>query len=191
MIGRLNHVAIAVRDIAKAADVYRRRARRQRVGAGAAARAWRDHRVHHAAQHQDRADLTARRRTRRSRNFSSACPTAASITSATRSTTSSPRAMRCAAGRARARRRRAEDRRARQAGAVPASEGFLRHADRDRAGVAIEIENFRKDRLACPQKVAARRAKPRAAHLNANVVYSVDGLDGGSGISIRRTATGR
>ena len=39
------------------------------------------------------------------------------------------------AGRARARRRRAEDRRPRQAGAVPAPEGFLRHADRDRTGV--------------------------------------------------------
>ena len=37
--------------------------------------------------------------------------------------------------RARARRRRAEDRRPRQAGAVPASEGFQRNADRDRAGL--------------------------------------------------------
>ena len=38
--------------------------------------------------------------------------------------------------RARARRRRAEDRRARQAGAVPSSQGFPRHADRAGAGVS-------------------------------------------------------
>ena len=37
--------------------------------------------------------------------------------------------------RPRAGRRRAEDRRPRQAGAVPASQGFLRHLDRARAGV--------------------------------------------------------
>ena len=37
--------------------------------------------------------------------------------------------------RPRARRRQPEDRRARQAGAVPASQGFLRHADRAGAGV--------------------------------------------------------
>ena len=39
------------------------------------------------------------------------------------------------ARRARARRRRAEDRRSRQAGVVPAPEGFLRHVGRTRAGV--------------------------------------------------------
>ena len=38
------------------------------------------------------------------------------------------------AGRPGARRRQAEDRRARQPGAVPAPEGLLRHAGRDRAG---------------------------------------------------------
>ena len=38
-------------------------------------------------------------------------------------------------GRTYPRRRRAEDRRARQAGAVPASEGFLRHPDRAGTGV--------------------------------------------------------
>src|SRR6185436_2888905 len=38
-------------------------------------------------------------------------------------------------GRARARRRQSQDRRARQAGAVPASEGLLWHAGGDRAGV--------------------------------------------------------
>ena len=40
-----------------------------------------------------------------------------------------------AAGRPRAGRRRAQDRRPRQAGAVPASQGFHRHADRARAGL--------------------------------------------------------
>ena len=92
MIGRLNHVAIAVSDIAKAAERLSRHARRRDIGRGAAARPRRDHRVHHSAQHQDRTARAARRRTRRSRNSSSAIRTAASITSATRSTTSSPRA---------------------------------------------------------------------------------------------------
>ena len=46
MIGRLNHVAIAVRDLAKAADVYRKT-----LGATVSALvpqpdAWRDHRLH-------------------------------------------------------------------------------------------------------------------------------------------------
>ena len=47
MIGRLNHVAIAVRDIAKAAERLPRYARRGGVGGGAAAGARRDYRVHH------------------------------------------------------------------------------------------------------------------------------------------------
>ena len=88
MIGRLNHVAIAVRDIAKASDVYRQTLGAEVSAAGAAARPRRHHRVHHAAEHQDRAARAARRRTRRSRNSSSATPTAASTTSATRSTIS-------------------------------------------------------------------------------------------------------
>ena len=61
MIGRLNHVAIAVRDIAKASQRLSRHARRGGLGAGAAAGARRDHRVHHAAEHQDRAARAARR----------------------------------------------------------------------------------------------------------------------------------
>ena len=40
--------------------------------------------------------------------------------------------------RAGARRRRAEDRRPRQAGAVPAPQGLRRHADRDRRGLRLE-----------------------------------------------------
>ena len=89
MIGRLNHVAIAVGDIAKASQALPRHARRRGLRRRAAARPRREHRVHHAAEHQDRAARAARRRTRRSRNSSSAIRTAASITSATRSTTSS------------------------------------------------------------------------------------------------------
>ena len=92
MIGRLNHVAIAVRDIAKAAQALSRHARRRGLGRRAAAGARRHHGVHHAAEHQDRAAGAARRRIRRSRNSSSAIRTAASTTSATRWTTSSPRA---------------------------------------------------------------------------------------------------
>ena len=60
MIGRLNHVAIAVRDIAKAAEVYRKTLGAERLGRRAAARARRHHRVHHAAEHQDRTAGTAR-----------------------------------------------------------------------------------------------------------------------------------
>ena len=62
MIGRLNHVAIAVRDIAKAAAGLPRHARRRSFRQGAAARPRRHHRVHHAAEHQDRTAGAARRR---------------------------------------------------------------------------------------------------------------------------------
>ena len=61
MIGRLNHVAIAVRDIAKAVGGLSQDARRHGLRRGAAAGARREHRVHHAAQHQDRAAGAARR----------------------------------------------------------------------------------------------------------------------------------
>ena len=61
MIGRLNHVAIAVRDIAQGGGGLSRDARRRGLGAGAAAGARRHHRVHHAAEHQDRAARAARR----------------------------------------------------------------------------------------------------------------------------------
>ena len=92
MIGRLNHVAIAVRDIAKAANVYRETLGAEVSERSAAAGPRRDHGLHHAAEHQDRAARAARRTTRRSRNSSSAIRTAAFTTSATRSTTSAPRA---------------------------------------------------------------------------------------------------
>ena len=92
MIGRLNHVAIAVRDIAKAAEVYR-----NTLGATVSAAVPQPaHGVTTVfitlAEHQDRAAGAAGRRIRRSPSSLSAIPTAASITSATRSTTSSPRA---------------------------------------------------------------------------------------------------
>ena len=61
MIGRLNHVAIAVGDIAKASEALPRHARRGGVRRGAAAGPRREHGVHHAAEHQDRAARAARR----------------------------------------------------------------------------------------------------------------------------------
>ena len=71
-----------------------RRSRRRGFGCGAAARPWRDHGVHHAAQYQDRAVRTARATIRRSRSSWSATRTAACITCATRSTISAPPATR-------------------------------------------------------------------------------------------------
>ena len=88
MIGRLNHVAIAVRDIAKAAEVYRKT-----LGATVSAV------VPQPAHGVNTVFITLPNtkielleplgRNRRSRNSWSAIPTAASIMSATRSTTSS------------------------------------------------------------------------------------------------------
>ena len=136
MIGRLNHVAIAVPDIAAAA--------------GSIATCW--------------APASRPSRTSRStacRRCSSSCPTPRSSCWAARRGLADrripreepgrrhpsrllrgrrhPRRPRPAegAGRARARRRRAQDRRPRQAGAVPASQGFHRHAGRARAGMTI------------------------------------------------------
>ena len=62
MIGRLNHVAIAVRDIAKASKVYRDTLGAEVSAQVAATRSRRDDRVHHVAQHQDRIARAARRR---------------------------------------------------------------------------------------------------------------------------------
>ena len=80
--------------------------------------------------------------------------------------------------RACARRRRAEDRRARQAGAVPAPEGFLRHADRDRAGVRTHPQ-----KNCGPWGVAASR--------NHKADRCVGLGDGVRGLSIRNTVAGR
>ena len=137
MIGRLNHVAIAVRDIAKARPKVYRDTLGAKVSAKVhAARARRDHCIHRACPTPRSSCSSRSARTRRSPNSSSETRTAASTMSATRCPTSAQRATRLKAPRrARARRRRAEDRRPRQAGAVPASEGFLRHAGRARAGL--------------------------------------------------------
>ena len=55
MIGRLNHVAIAVKDLAAATAVYRDALGAEVTAAAAAARARRHGGVHHPAEHQDRA----------------------------------------------------------------------------------------------------------------------------------------
>ena len=74
MIGRLNHVAIAVPQLGAAVAQYRDDAGRRGVGAAAAARAWRHRRVRDAAQHQDRAAGAAGREARRSPRFLRAQP---------------------------------------------------------------------------------------------------------------------
>ena len=90
MIGRLNHVAIAVRDIAKAAEVYRRT-----LGATVSASvpqpgARRHDRVRRRCPTPRSSCWNRSATNRRSRNSWSAIRTAACITSATRSTTSWP-----------------------------------------------------------------------------------------------------
>ncbi len=54
MIGRLNHVAIAVTSLAKGVAVYRDILGAKISAAAAAARTWRDGRLRGAAEHQDR-----------------------------------------------------------------------------------------------------------------------------------------
>ena len=66
MIGRLNHVAIAVPDLAAATAQYQGHAGRGGLRAAAAARARRHRRVREPAQHQDRAAGAAGREARRS-----------------------------------------------------------------------------------------------------------------------------
>ena len=92
MIGRLNHVAIAVRDIAKAASVYR-----DTLGAEVSGKSCRSRSTASPPCSSrcpiPRSNCWSRwARIRRSTNFSREIRTAASITSATRSTTSLPRA---------------------------------------------------------------------------------------------------
>ena len=78
---------------------------------------------------------------------------AASTTSATRSRISvAARDRLVRGGRAGARRRRAEDRRARQARALPAPEGLLRHAGRARAGLRAGREQHRPVRSPAPSR---------------------------------------
>ena len=135
MIGRLNHVAIAVRDIAKAAKVYR-----DTLGAEISATVKQpDHGVSTVFINLPNTKIELLEPLGEDSPISKfldknpdggihhVCYEVPDITRRARH----PEGAR----RARARRRRAEDRRARQAGAVPASEGFLRHAGRTGAGV--------------------------------------------------------
>ena len=90
MIGRLNHVAIAVKDLAAASRVYR-----ETLGAELSEPLPQpEHGVTVVfvtlPEHQDRAAGAARRELAHRRASSAATRTAASTTSATRSTTSSP-----------------------------------------------------------------------------------------------------
>ena len=134
MIGRLNHVAIAVPDLAAAAAQYRellgrvcrRRSRSPRMASPPCS----------SSCPTPRSSCSIRSATsRRSPAFLSAIPRADSTTSATRSRTSWRRAIAFGSRRARAGRRRAQDRGARQTGAVPASQGLQRHPDRAGAGL--------------------------------------------------------
>lgn len=75
MLGRLNHVAIAVKDAREGRTDLWQGLRRGNFLRGAAARAWRHHGVCDAAQYQDRIHPAARARIRRSRSSSSAIPT--------------------------------------------------------------------------------------------------------------------
>ncbi len=135
MIGRLNHVAIAVRDIAKASAVYR-----DTLGA----------QVSDVVPQPDHGVSTVfitlpNTKIELLEPFGEGSPIAkflernpdGGVHHVCYEVDDILRGARPAqgAGRARDRRRRAEDRRPRQAGAVPASKGFLRHAGRDRAGV--------------------------------------------------------
>ena len=119
-----------------------RRSRRRSFGRGAAARPWRDHGVHHAAQYQDRAFGAAGRKLA-DRKVPGAQPGRRHAPPVLRGRRY-PRRPRCAQSgrRPRAGRRRAEDRRPRQAGAVPAPEGFFRHLGRAGAG----LKNARRHR---------------------------------------------
>ena len=134
MIGRLNHVAIAVRDIAKAAKVYR-----DTLGAEVSAQVPQpEHgvttvfitlpntKIELLEPLGESSPIAKFLEKNPDGGIHHVCYEVDDILAA--------RDRLEGAGRARARRRRAEDRRAWQAGAVPASEGFLRHAGRTRAG---------------------------------------------------------
>jgi methylmalonyl-CoA epimerase len=142
MIGRLNHVAIAVRDIAKAANVYR-----QTLGA----------QVSEPMPQPDHGVTTV---------FITLPNTKIELLEPLGPESPIAKFLdRNPDGgihhvcyevddilAARAGRRECQDGRTRQAGAVPASQGFLRHAGRDRAGVN------------CPATAAALSRGKRGVH---------------------------
>ena len=130
MIGRLNHVAIAVRDIAKASAVYR-----DTLGADVSAKVPQpDHgvstvfitlpntKIELLEPLGEGSPIAKFLEKNPDGGIHHVCYEVDDIRAA--------RDTLKRAGRARARRRRTEDRRPRQAGAVPAPEGFLRHAGR-------------------------------------------------------------
>ena len=135
MIGRLNHVAIAVRDIGKAAAVYR-----DVLGAEVSAAVPQpDHgvttvfitlpntKIELLEPLGEDSPIAKFLERNPDGGMHHVCYEVDDIRAA-RDALKSGR-------RARPRRRRAEDRRARQAGAVPASEGFFRHAGRTGAAL--------------------------------------------------------
>ena len=157
MIGRLNHVAIAVRDIAKASELYR-----ETLGAEVSAAVPQpEHgvttvfitlpntKIELLEPLGESSPIAKFLERNPDGGIHHVCYEVDDILAA--------RDTLKARGRARARRRRAEDRRARQAGAVPAPEGFLRHAGRARAGLMALID---RDRDLLPDLVAdaVRRA---------------------------------
>ena len=176
MIGRLNHVAIAVRDLAKASRLYR-----ETLGAEVSAPVPQpEHgvttvfitlpntKIELIAPLGERSPIAKFLERNPDGGIHHVCYEVDDIRAA--------RDQLKRRRRARARRRRAEDRRARQAGAVPAPEGFLRHADRDRAGVTP-------NELRLDGVTASRNQRP-------NVMCGIGGR-GVRGLSIRGTSTGR
>ena len=135
MIGRLNHVAIAVTDLEAASRVYR-----DTLGAEVSAPVPQPEHgvtVVFVTLPNTKIELLEPlgERLADPAASSSATRTAASITSATRSTISWPRATGWSRRAPACSARRAADRRPWQAGAVPAPEGLLRHAGRAGAGL--------------------------------------------------------
>ena len=142
MIGRLNHVAIAVRDIAKASDVYRRT-----LGAEVSAPVPQpDHgvttvfitlpntKIELLEPLGDASPIAKFLERKPDGGIHHVCYEVDDIAAA-RDQLKAQGARVLGDG-------EAEDRRARQAGAVPASQGFLRHADRDRAGIEHDPEKW-------------------------------------------------
>jgi hypothetical protein len=146
MIGRLNHVAIATKNIAAAAKVYR-----DTLGANVSEPVPQpDHGVTRSSSNcrTPRSSCWSRwARIRRSRNSSRKILPAACITSATRWTTSMPRAIACGGRRHHHRHRRAAHRSAWQARDLPASQGFRGHPGRARTGVSHALDRARRSVL--------------------------------------------
>ena len=92
MIGRLNHVAIAVKDLAKSAAMYRDTLGAEGFRAAARAQPWRDGRLRRIAEHKGQL-LEPLGENSPIAKFLEKNPDGGCITSATRSRTSSPPAI--------------------------------------------------------------------------------------------------